>query len=77
MDASMIHIVQDNNIGVTYAARNLIATPGGWWNCDAYRVIFDACLPESGIEDQRWFEHGAFRYDEVSIIEIPEAVSVW
>lgn len=72
----MIHIVQDNSIGVTYAARNLTATPGGWWECDAYRIIFDACLPDSFIEDPTWYEGGAFRYDEVSVIEIPETVSV-
>lgn len=68
--AAMMHIVHDNSIGVTYATRGLIAIPGGWWNADAYRVIFDSCIPDTEIDDQQWFEGGAFRYDEVSIIEI-------
>lgn len=69
----MMHIVQDHSIGVTYVVRGLHAAPGGWWEADECRAIFDSCLPKVVLTEE-WSNHGAaFRYDEVSIIEVHES----
>jgi hypothetical protein len=63
-------IIMDRGIHVVYAVRNLRETPGGWTEVDAYRVVFDGCMPDTEINDQRWFPGGAFRTDDVIVMEI-------